>query len=193
MNFSNEKQVSHQITRLLKLGVDDSTAREELFVLIYDDLRGAAQRVLRKGYRGDMQTTALVNESMLRFQDSAVMGKYSENRRVFFSVAIRAMQQVLLNHHRKRKRETLLEGEEQHPFSQTINRIEETFSVDFESLYEALDMLRESNARQHAAITHRFLGGLSVSETAELLGVSVGSIERDCRLAKAKLLRLLST
>ena len=188
---SSEKQ-SHQITKLLKQSVDDSAAREELFNLIYDDLRAAAHRALQKGFRGDLQTTALVNESMLRFQDSEVMRKYSENRRVFFSVAIRAMQQVLLNHFRKRKREVSLNADVDHPFTQVISRIEATFQVDFESLYEALEELRGANTRQHAAITHRFLGGLSVSETAELLGVSVGTIERDCRLAKAKLLRLLS-
>jgi len=165
---------TNQVTHLLKRSVEDETARDELFNLIYDDLHAAAQRVLRKGIRGDMQTTALVNESMLRFQDSTVLGKYSENRRVFFSVAIRAMQQVLLNHHRKRRREKSLKVDAVHPFSQAISRIEEVFAVDFESLYQE---------RYWHQVTNRVVEPLYAAEDPFVsLGVDQVVVEQDQRV-----------
>jgi RNA polymerase sigma factor (TIGR02999 family) len=180
------------LTQLLRRAADGATdAKETLYELIYDDLREAARRVLKKNARGDFQTTALVNESLLRFEKEGVLKKFSENRRVFFSVAIRAMQQVLVNHCRRRKRENTQLDEEGNPFDQTISSIQERTGFDFEDLSTALNELENESPRQHAVITHRFFGGLTLKQTAEVLEVSEGTVERDWRLARAKLIRRL--
>ncbi|MCA9214924.1 MAG: hypothetical protein KDB27_17755 [Planctomycetales bacterium] len=91
------------VTRLLgQSAVGDADAKDKLFQLIYDDLRRAASRVLRRTNQNDFQTTDLVHQSMLRFQDEEVLERYSTNRKVFLSVAVRAMQRVMIDHHRRR-------------------------------------------------------------------------------------------
>ena len=182
-----------ELTQLLQLAAEgEADAKENLYELIYDDLRDAARRVIRRNVRGDYQTTALVNESLMRFEREGVLKKFSENRRVFFSVAIRAMQQVLVDHYRRRRREQEKLDDDGNPFDQTISSIEEQTGFDFDQLTNALDELKEENDRQHAVITHRFFGGLTIDQTAEVLNVSVGTVERDWRLARAKLIRKLA-
>lgn len=181
------------LTQLLHRAADgEAGAKEDLYDLIYDDLRNAARRVLRQHQRGDYQTTALVHESLMRFEKEGVLKKYSENRRVFFSVAIRAMQQVLVDHYRRRRREQDPLEDEANPFDQTISSIEEQTGFDFEDLAAALSNLEKENERQHAVITHRFFGGLTIQQTAGILEVSEATVERDWRLARAKLIQRLS-
>ena len=184
----------HDLTHLLNRAADgDMEAKSELYQMIYDDLRAAARRVIHKKHRGDLQTTALVHESLLRFENKDVLRRFSENRRVFFSVAVRAMQQVLVNHYHQRRRESHHTTEPEDPFTSTISTIEKQTGYDFERLNMAINELREASPRQHAVVTHRFFGGLTVEQTAEYLNVSVGTVERDWRLAKARLIRLLGS
>lgn len=185
---------THELTHLLSLAAEgDLEAKSELYQMIYDDLREAARRVMREKHRGDLQTTALVHESLLRFENQDVLKRYSENRSVFFSVAVRAMQQILVDHYRQRRRETYQKNEPEDPFTRTISKIEKQTGYDFERLNLAIEKLRDANARQHAVVTHRFFGGLTVEQTAEFLNVSVGTVERDWRLARARLIRLLGS
>lgn len=178
------------VTELLhRAATGEPNAREELYSLIYDDLREVAAKVLKKNYRGDFQTTALVNESLMRFEKDAILEKYSKNRRVFFYVAIQAMHQILIDHYRKRKRETKLTDDgDRDPLSKAIDAIETRTGVEFSLLNEALEKLKSNNPRQHSIIVHRFFGGLTIPQTAELLEVSEGTVQRDWRLARAKLL-----
>ncbi len=181
-----------ELTQLLHRAAEgEADAKRSLYELIYDDLRDAARRVLRRNVRGDYQTTALVNESLMRFEKEGVLKRFSENRRVFFSVAIRAMQQVLVDHYRRRKREQQKLDEEGNPFDQTISSIEGQTGFDFADLTAAMDELAVESPRQHAVITHRFFGGLTIEQTAEILDVSDGTVERDWRLARAKLVTRL--
>ncbi len=181
-----------KVTQLLRLSAEgDPVAKDELFRLIYDDLRNAAHREIRRKSHGDFQTTDLVHESMLRFQDVRVLDKYSKNRRVFYSVAIRAMQQVLIDHYRRRAKEPKLASQSM-IIDQATEVAESRFGVDFGKLSDALNWLEEVSPRQHAALVHRFFGGLTISQTADLLEVSAGTIERDCRIGRARLLRRLS-
>jgi RNA polymerase sigma factor (TIGR02999 family) len=182
---------SGTLTNLLSLSSQgDETARNHLFELIYKDLHAAARNVLRRHPGATCNTTDLLHESMIRFQDAQVLERYSTNRRVFFSIAIRAMQQVMIDHYRRQRREDL--ALKDFPIiDATIEKAEERFGADFEQLTAALAWLEQVNPRQHAAITHRFFGGLTTAQTAELLEVATSTIERDCRLARAKLLRRL--
>ncbi|MCA9196392.1 MAG: sigma-70 family RNA polymerase sigma factor [Planctomycetales bacterium] len=176
------------VTRLLGQSADgDAAAKEALFQMIYDDLRRAASRVLQKTQQHDFQTTDLVHQSMLRFQDPNVLNRYSANRKVFFSVAVKAMQQVMIDHYRKRKN-----SPPSAPHSQildvAIETTEKRFDTSFDLLTQALQWLADAAPRQHACLTHRFFGGLTSQQTADLLEISLGTVERDCRLGRARLL-----
>jgi len=163
---------SGELTQLLHRAAEGEVeAKENLYELIYDDLRDAARRVLRQNVRGDYQTTALVHESLMRFEKEGVLKKFSENRKVFFAVAIQAMQQVLIDHYRRRKREQQEIDDKGNPFDQTISAIKTQTGFDFEDLATALNELEIENPRQHALIAHRFFGGLTVEQTAEVLEV----------------------
>ena len=180
------------VTRLLQGAASgDVEAKQELYELIYDDLRDAARRVLRGKHRGDYQTTMLVNESLMRFERQGVLEQFSKNRRVFFSVAIRAMHQLLVDHYRRRKRETNKLGEVV-PWDHAIDSIEKQLKVNFDDLSQALETLEQDSPRQYEVIMHRFFGGLTIPETAETLGISETTVERDWRLARAKLVRQLN-
>ena len=190
--MSNRSHKDESVTDLLRQAADGrANARAELYNLIYDDMREAAHRVMQGNYRGDFQTTALVHESLLRFEKNEVLEKYSANRRVFFSVAIQAMQQILVDHYRRRNREAQPSDNQCDPFQNAVAEIETQTGVDFSVLNKALDKLKHGFPRQHSVIVHRFFGGLTIPQTAELLEVSQGTIERDWRLARAKLRRIL--
>lgn len=180
------------LTSLLHLAADnDSDAKEELYVRVYDDLRRAARRLLLHERRvGEMQTTALVNEVVLRFEMGASLEKMA-NRRVFFAVAIRAMNNVLVDHYRRRKK--LIDSPDRgvSPLDDAVRWIENQVGADFEGLQNALHTLSEESPRQHSIVMHRFFGGLSAKATADVLGVSIATVERDWRLARAKLLHRL--
>jgi len=178
------------ITQLIQRSPNDSKAKAELYEEVYGDLRQAAHRFMRKQRGGDFQTTALVNEVLLRFESGDAL-KNMANRRVFFSVAIRAMNQVLIDHYRRRKKLVDSPDRGVELLDQAVASIEDQFGFDFERLQLSLEKLSKESPRQHAVIMHRFFGGLSIKGTAELLEVSDGTIERDWRLARAKLFREL--
>ena len=165
-------------------------AKERLYERVYNDLRSIAHRLMRDRRNNELQTTALVNEVLLRFEKGDALTTIA-NRRVFFSVAIRAMYQILVDQYRRRKKQIDGPGRIAEPLDQVVAVIEEQVGADFARLQVALDELASESPRQHEVIMHRFFGGLSIRHTAELLDVSVQTVERDWRLSRAKLLREL--
>ena len=69
--------------------------------------------------------------------------------------------------------------------------MEEQSGCDLEALNQALGKLEVDSPRQHQVVMHRFFGGLTIAQTAEMLEISAGSVERDWRLARARLYRNL--
>lgn len=133
-----------EITELLRQAADGSeVARHELFRLIYDDLHAAAHRVLGQRGHAELQTTDLFHESIIRFQDARVLEKYSRNRRVFFAVAIRAMQQVLID--RYRRRGPIIPSSDRLIVDQVISSTESEFGVSFQTLAKALEWLQKES------------------------------------------------
>ena len=179
-----------RLTDLIQLAANANDAREQLYQRVYDDLRAAARRVLPEHPKGDLQTTALVHEVFLRFEKSEALTCMT-NRRVFFAVAIRAMNQVLIDHYRRRTRNVDSPNRASQILDDAVAWLEEKTGFEFERLHLALQELERSAPRQHLVIMHRFFGGLTVAETAELLDISDKTVERDGRLARAKLLHYL--
>lgn len=178
-------------TLLRQVRQGDQAARDRLFLELQSELRQMAAALMRRE-RPDhtLQATALVNEACVRLLDSDAIANASD-RRYFFGMANRAMRQILVDH--SRKRGTSKRGGEYQRGSLDI--VLENFETDngcrFDDLEAALERLEGDSPRQREVIELRFFSGLSIAEVADVLEVSVGTVERDWRLARAKLFRQL--
>lgn len=162
-------------------------ASERLFPLVYDELRRLAAIYLQRE-RPDhtLQPTALVHEAFLR-----LVGEDEqrwENRAHFFAVSARAMRRILIDHARGRHAAKRGGQAKRVPLSDepgvVPDRDEYLMALD-----EALDRLAQLDERQARVVELRFFGGLTIEETAQVMGVSHATIERDWAMAKAWLHR----
>ncbi len=162
----------------------DETARGELIALVYDQLRQVAARLMRRERRDhSLPPTAVVHEAVIRLLGDAVFDK-SPDRAFLFASAARAMREVLIDHARRRAADRRGGGWRRVPLDLMVDYFEEQ-GLDIVALHEALDRLAELNERQGQVMTLRYFGGLTVPEVAAALGVSVVTVERDWRLARA--------
>jgi len=173
----------HTITRLLDAaGSGDETALAQLFSRVYDELRGLAHHV-REGRANDtLNTTALVHEAYLKLAGSAAISPQS--RAHFFAIAGRAMRQILVDAARRSLAARRGSG------AIAVTYDDEAHATPLQpaqitALDDALVRLAAFDARRAQVVEHRIFAGLTVPETAELLGVSTGTIERDWRAARA--------
>ena len=168
----------------------DARAKEELISLVYDELRRVASRLMRRE-RTDhtLSPTAVVHEAVIRLLGESVFTKAAD-RNLLFASAARAMREVLIDHARKRSARRHGGGLRRVPLDLVVDYFEDQ-GVDLVAVHEALDRLAELNERQSQVMTLRYFGGLTVPETALALGVSVVTVERDWRLARAWLSRQL--
>jgi RNA polymerase sigma factor (TIGR02999 family) len=174
------------VTRLLLAWrQDDQTALEELTPLVYGELRALARRYMRGERAGHpLQTTALVHEAYLRLVG---LDLDWQGRVHFFAVAARLMRRVLVDYareHRAAKR-----GGGEHALA--LDEVEPADGppVDVVELHEVLERLTAFDHRKSQVVELRYFGGLTIDETAEVLGVSHATVERDLKLAKAWLAR----
>jgi RNA polymerase sigma factor (TIGR02999 family) len=165
----------------------DRDAAEQLLSLVYEDLRRlAASRVARLPPGQNLQPTALVHEAYLR-----VMGGVAptfENRRHFFFVASRAMRDILVED--ARRKASLKRGGSQRRVEGSDPRIEAP-TADMLDLDCALRKLKRESPERARVVQLRFFTGMSHRETADVLGLSVPTVERRWRYARAWLRREL--
>ena len=179
---------SQEVTGLLlawRQGKQD--ALDELIPIVYEELRQQAHRYLQREKKGhSLQTTALINETYLRLLDCNKVGW--KDRAHFFAVTARMMRRILVDFARSRRSQKRGGGLEKITLDQTI-----TFSIardsDLVALDDALNELALRDERRCRVVELRFFGGLSIEETAEVLGVSPDTVVRDWRLAKVWLAR----
>ena len=179
---------SHDVTNLLvELRRGNRDAEQQLIPLVYAELRRLAARYLRAERRDHtLQATALVNEAYLRLIE--IHNIDWQSRTHFFALASQLMRRILVDYaraHRARKRGGSCESvnlEDALVFSRP--RSEEFIALD-----EALSRLAEVDQRQSQIVEMRFFGGLSEEEIAAHLGISVRTVKRDWRIAKAWLYR----
>ena len=189
LDESRVRSDAGQLTVLIQLAADsDRKARDELYERVYHELRAVAHRLMRRRQGNELQTSALVHEVVIRFERSDAL-RYMANRRVFFSVATRAMKQILIDHFRRRQKLVDSRDRNVQALEIAVKSIEEQVGFDFGNLHSALHALEQESPRQHSVVMHRFFGGLSIKATAEMLEVSEGTVERDWRLARTKLFR----
>lgn len=169
-------------------GEDAALAR--LIPVVQGELHRIAQRCMageRVGH--SLQATALVNEAYLRLID--VQHVDWQNRAHFLAMAARLMRRILVDAARTKGYQKRGGGAIRVTLEEDLLPTGDT-SPDLLALDEALDALAEIDERRSRVIELRFFGGLTVEETADVLKVSVDTIMRDSRLAKAWLARELS-
>ena len=174
---------------LIKWRGGDQEALQALIPLVYQELRRIAQHHLQQE-RPDhtLQSTALVHEAYLRLVKQAPAEV--ENRAHFLAVASRLMRQILVDHaraHRAAKRDGGLKLELQDAMAS-----QETQDVDLMALDNALNELGRLDPQQCRIVEMRFFGGLSIEDTAEVIGVSGTTVKREWATARAWLLREMS-
>jgi RNA polymerase sigma factor (TIGR02999 family) len=179
------------ITQLLiDWGKGDQAALEKLMPLVYSELRRLASNYLRRERaEHTLQPTALVNEAYLKLVDQR-NAKW-QNRAHFFGISAQLMRRILVDHARQRQA-VKRGGVEQQRLSitsaQAVMRQPET---DLLALNEALEELTKMDPLHGRIVELKFFGGLSIEETAEVLGISHATVERDWKLARAWLRRQL--
>jgi RNA polymerase sigma-70 factor, ECF subfamily len=173
-----------EITGLLIAWSDgDQAALERLLPLVERELHRLARRYMRRENPGHtLQTTALVNEAYLKLCDQTRVRW--QNRAHFFAIAARIMRRFLTNHARDRHRHKRGGRAVQVSLSEVAVMSEER-SAELLALDEALERLAEFAPRQASVVELRHFGGLTAAEAAEVLDVSVVTVERDWKAAKA--------
>ncbi len=165
----------------------DKEAAARLVPLLYDELRALARSLLRRRPPGQtLQPTALVHEAYLRLAGTEDPGW--EGKGHFFAAAARAMRDILVDEARRKaaqKRGGDRERVELEGVAASIEPPEE----DILALEEALGRLEKGDPRKGQLVTLRYFAGLSMGEAAAVLGVSLSTVEREWRYARAWLYR----
>ncbi len=180
----------HDITQvLLDAYGGDPNAADRLWGLVYTQMREIAHRELFGEQRGQtLSTTALVHEAYLKLVDQKRCTW--QNRAQFFALACRAMRRILVDHARHRDAQKRLTQKNQVPLDKAVAMAEER-SENLIALDEALTQLAARDERLGRLVECRFFGGLSVEETAEVLGISARTVARDWNRAQVHLYRAL--
>lgn len=185
----SERSVSDVTEMLARWSDGDEAVLERLLPLVYDELRRVAARQMRRE-RADhtLQTTALVHEAYLRLVDQSRVEW--RNKVHFLALAARMMRRVLIDHARAGKQQKRGGGAAR----VTLDRLPDMPGEqppDLLKLDAALTELEAADAQLAKIAELRFFGGLQNKEIAEAIGVSVPTVTRRSRMAKAWLYRYL--
>lgn len=189
-------QSRENVTQLLvKWGEGDQKALDKLMPLVYSELRRLAGNYLRRERQNHtLQPTALVNEAYLKLIDQK--NAHWQNRAQFYGVAAQLMRRILVDHARQHKA-AKRGGSDQQRLSITsagqlgAKRLATQPALDLLALHEALKELAVIDPRQERIVELKFFGGLSIEETAEVLGIGHATVGRDWKMARAWLRRKL--
>ena len=176
--------VPEEITRLLKRWKHgEGGALDDLIAVVYPELKRIARRALR-GERANhtLQTSALINEAYLRLVDQSALDW--QDRGHFFAVATRVMRHILIDHARARDYAKRGGSITHLPLDDGAFAVQER-AKELIALDEALERLAIVDERKSQVVELRFFGGLTVEETAEVMGLSPITIKREWRVAKA--------
>jgi RNA polymerase sigma factor (TIGR02999 family) len=175
-----------------------ASAAAELLPLVYDELRRlAGNYMLREAAGHTLQPTALLHEAFFRLIASDSSGARTntfQSREHFIGVAANAMRQVLVDHARRRNADKrgaqwmriTLDPSADGDAAESISHDE------LLALHDALESLAIKHVRLARVVELRYFGGLTIRETADVLGVSHTTVEDDWSLAKAWLARELA-
>lgn len=176
---------AEEITGLLRRwGEGDPHALDVLIPVVYDHLRGLAHRRLStEPGPCSLDTTGLVHEAYLRLLGGPAQDL--RDRAHFLSLASHVMRNVLVDHARARKAAKRGGGAAHQSLEDPLAWIPDQELDRYADMDEALKRLEELDPRQSRILEQRYFGGLSLEETAEALGVSLATVKRELRSARA--------
>ena len=182
----------NEISLLLQAWSDGSRkALDELLPLVYEELRRQARRLFRKERQNHtLQTTALIHEAYLNLIEQKRVNW--QNRDHFFAISANLMRQILVNYANARNRKKRGGAVENIELDESILIAVKKSEVDVRALDEALTRLGKMDKQQEQIVELRYFSGLTIEETALVLGVSPATVKRDWRMTKAWLHRELS-
>jgi RNA polymerase sigma factor (TIGR02999 family) len=184
-----EQPVSEVTTLLQAWSEGDQAALARLTTIVYRELHRQARRYMRGERPGhSLQPTALVNEAYMRLTDYKRIRW--QNRAHFLAISAQVMRRILVEHARRRNLKR--GGGVQHIALEKAALYSGDGATDLVALNDALTALARVNARKAQVVEMRFFGGLSMGETAEVLGVSEVTVRRDWSTAQAWLCRELT-
>ena len=175
--------MNHEVTLLLERARDgDPDALDRLVPLVYDELRALARRQRQqRGADETLNTTALVHEAYERMSNAD--SDYA-NRQHFFRVAARVMRSVIVD--RARAQNAIKRGGGDRPLALDEERLVPPDRADeVLALDEALSQLSALSERQGEVVQLRYFVGLTIPETAEVLGISPATVKREWTVARA--------
>ena len=164
---------------------------DELFPVVYDELKRLARNYLNRERAGHtLQPTALVHEAYMRLIDQRAVDW--QNRAQFFGIAAQMMRRILINHAETRAAEKR-GGDAAKVGLDAASNFFERQELDVLELDDALLRLALIDADQAKIVELKFFGGMTNEEAAEVTGVSLATVKREWSMAKAWLLRDLSS
>ena len=175
---------TQEVTQLLRAWVEgDASACDQLYRVVYSELRRLAHHYMHRENPGHtLQTTALVNEAYLRLAHNKDVDW--KDRAHFFAVSANIMRRILIDEARARRAERRGGDAQQIALDELVD-IPQAPTPDLLALDEALHRLARVDERKGKVVELRYFGGLTVEETAEVLGVTPVTIKRHWRMAKA--------
>jgi len=179
-----------EVTLLLAAWRDgDPDALNKIMPLVYAELHRIARRTWsQQAQNNTLQPTALINEAYLKLANAESTS--FKDRCHFFAVACSAMRQILVNHAKSRLTEKR-GGARAHVSLDEVQPVHQE-AAEIVALHEALEALQAVDPRKSRLVELRYFGGLSIEETAEVMGVSVRTVNRDWRLARSWLIRQMN-
>ena len=175
---------------LAQWSAGDREAFRALIPLLYDELHQVAHRYLRKARPGHtLQTTALVNEAYLRLEQHH--HARFQNQTHFVAICALLMRQILIGYERTRRAAKRGAGGENLTLDDA-NAAMKGRPVDLIALDDALNDLARLDPQQGRIVELRFFGGLSIEETAEVMGISPATVKRHWTTARLWLYREMS-
>jgi len=190
----NNKPAGEVTQLLLRWRAGDEAALAALLPLVYEELRSLARRHLRHE-RGShtLQRTALVHEAFLRIVDQKQVDW--ESRTQFYGIASQMMRRVLVDHARRRSAAKRGDGAPHVDLDVVLQDegaglpLGRQAEIDFAAIDDALKRLEALDPQQGKLVELRFFGGLSIKETADVIGVSPATVKREWAIARAWLQR----
>ena len=174
---------------LLDWSNGDKAALDKLVPVVYEELRRLASSYMRHERSGHtLQTSALVNEAYMRLVDYRQM--QWQSRAHFFAVAAQAMRRVLVDHARKQRFAKRGGGAVKVSLDESL-AVSQKQAADLIALDDALTDLEAIDPRKSRIVELRYIGGLNIEETAEVLDISPATVQREWRAAKAWLYRAI--
>src|SRR5947207_14885095 len=167
---------TENVTQLLmKWSEGDEIALERLMPLVYSELRRLASNYLRRERQNHtLQPTALVNEAYLKLVDQRK--PRWQNRAQFYGVAAQLMRRILVDHARQNKAAERGGSEQQRLSITSAGQLVAQPDIDLLALHDALEELKTFDSQQERIVELKFFGGLSIDETAEVLGVGHSTV-----------------